>query len=67
MIIEVCDLCKKPVYDLDKTEVIVKDYKGSTFEFGFVFPAKRRFKGVICDDCLELLRDSVKKEEDAND
>lgn len=67
MIVEVCDLCKKPVKDLYKTQVIIKDYKGCEIEYGFAFPAKRRFKGVICDDCLELLIDSVKKEEDAND
>ena len=56
MKIEVCDLCYKRVYDLTKTEVLIKDHKGISFsEFG-AFPSKRTFRGVICDECLGLLR-----------
>lgn len=56
MIIEVCDLCNNRVHELNKTEVIIKDYKGLTFDFNMAFPARRRFKGLICDECLNLLR-----------
>lgn len=57
MVIELCDLCGDRVYELNKTEVIIKDYKGVDFDFCMVFPAKRKFKGVICDDCLRLLKE----------
>lgn len=57
MMIEVCDLCKKPVNDLNKTEVIIKDYKGLRYGLG-VYPDKRKIKGVICDNCLDKLRDN---------
>jgi hypothetical protein len=65
MLIEVCDICKRPVNTINKTEVIIQDFKGMTFELDGVFPAKRKFKGVICNKCLDLLRDSnsEKKEE----
>lgn len=56
MKVEICDLCKKVVNELDYTKVIIKDYKGITFDFGMAFPDKRKFEGVICDDCLSLLR-----------
>lgn len=58
MMIEVCDLCKKPVNDLNKTEVIIKDYKGVRYgSFGLgAYPEKRKIKGVICDDCLDKLK-----------
>ena len=37
MKIEVCDLCHIPVNDLNKTEIIIKDYKGVSFgPFGVV-------------------------------
>lgn len=58
MVIEVCDLCKHPVSSVNKTEVIIQDFKGMTFELDGVFPAKRKFKGVICDKCLDTLRNS---------
>lgn len=62
MMIEVCDLCKKPVNDLNKTEVIIKDYKGMEYcSYGdYVGPIrkKRKIKGVICDNCLDKLRDN---------
>lgn len=67
MLIEVCNLCNRKVSDFNKTEVIIKDHNGVEFDLGYIFRAKRRFKGVICDDCLELLRGSEKKEEPAND
>lgn len=57
MIIEVCDLCKKEVKDDNKTEVIIKDYKGVWVDgMGYRQPAKRKYKAVICDDCLNKLR-----------
>ena len=58
MKIKVCDLCHIPVNDLNKTEVIIKDYKGVSFgPFGVgTYPEKRKMKGVICDDCLNKLR-----------
>ena len=56
MKIEVCDLCEKRVDELNSTKVIIKDYKGIAFDFGMAFPDKRKFEGVICDDCLNLLR-----------
>lgn len=68
MIIEVCDLCKNEVHGIDKIEVIIKDHKGLEFDmFGYAFPAKRRYKAVICEDCLERLRNPEKKEENTND
>ena len=56
MKIEICNLCEKRVDKLNSTKVIIKDYKGITFDFDMAFPDKRKFKGVICDDCLSLLR-----------
>lgn len=57
MIIEVCDLCKKEVEESNKTEVIIKDYKGVWIDgMGYPQPAKRKYKAVICDDCLNKLR-----------
>lgn len=59
MMIEVCDLCKKPVGNLNKTKVIIRDYKGVHIsDCGFTTPDERKFKGVICDDCLDKLRSS---------
>ena len=67
MLIEVCNLCKREVSSLCKTDVIIKDHKGLEFDIcGYALPAKRRFKGVICDDCLNLLRGYEEKEEDPN-
>ena len=58
MIVELCDLCKKnKVNESNKTEVIIKDCKGVEISaYGFPMPAKRKFKAVICDDCLNKLR-----------
>ena len=56
MMIEVCDLCKKPVDEFNKTAVIIKDYKGVEYLPYGEFPKKRKIKGVICDDCLDKLR-----------
>lgn len=57
MMIEVCNLCKKPVNDLNKTEVIIKDYKGMEYcSYGNYIGKKRKIKGVICDNCLDKLR-----------
>lgn len=61
MKIEICDLCEKRVDELNSTKVIIKDYKGITFDFGMAFPDKRKFEGVICDDCLDLLRKNTSK------
>ena len=63
MIIEVCNLCHKKVNEMNKTTVIIKDYKGMEFDLNGVWPAKRKFEGVICDDCLKRLRDGAKEEE----
>ena len=62
MKIEVCNLCYTPVCDLTKTEVIIKDHKAITFDWFGVSPARRKFRGVICDKCLGLLRSKGKKE-----
>lgn len=61
MKIEICNLCEKRVDELNSTKVIIKDYKGIDFDFGMAFPDKRKFEGVICDDCLDLLRNKVSK------
>lgn len=61
MKIEVCDLCEKKLGELNRTEVIIKDYKGMTFENRTAFQEKRKFKAVICDDCLSLLREKHKQ------
>lgn len=57
MKVEICDLCEKRVNELNCTKIIIKDYKGITFDFNTAFPNKRKFEGVICDDCLNLLRE----------
>lgn len=58
MKIEVCDLCGRRVNNLNSTNVIIKDYKGvKRGVFGTLFPTSRKFRGVICDGCLELLRE----------
>lgn len=56
MKVELCNLCEKRVNELNSTRVIIKDYKGITFDFDVALPDKRKFEGVICDDCLNLLR-----------
>lgn len=56
MIVEVCDLCEKKVSETNKTIVTIEDCKGVTFDFGGPFPNKRKFKGVICDECLNILK-----------
>ena len=61
MKIEICDLCEKKLGELNRTEVIIKDYKGMTFEYGVAHQVKRKFKGTICDDCLTLLREKHKQ------
>lgn len=61
MKIEVCNLCEKRVDELNSTKVIIKDYKGITFDFGMAFPDKRKCEGVICDDRLDLLREKENK------
>ena len=61
MKIEICNLCEKRVDELNSTKVIIKDYKGIDFDFGMAFPDKRKFEGVICDDCLSLLRKNTSK------
>lgn len=63
MIIEVCNLCKNEICNYNKTEVIIKDYKGLEFDgCGYPQRGKRKFKGVICDDCLNKLRGIEKSE-----
>lgn len=58
MLIEVCDLCGNQVSSTNKTEIIIKDNKGlHVDEYGHPWPCKRRFKGVICDDCLQFLKE----------
>ena len=61
MKIEVCDLCEKKLGELNRTEVIIKDYKGMTFMCRTALPEKRKFKAVICDNCLNLLREKHKQ------
>lgn len=57
MFIEVCDLCKKEVEESNKIEVTIKDYKGVWVDgMGYRQPAKRKYKAVICDNCLKILR-----------
>ena len=60
MKVELCDFCEKRVNGLNSTKVIIQDYNGITFDIGGAFPCKRKFKGVICDDCLKLLKDKAK-------
>jgi hypothetical protein len=62
MTVELCDLCQKRVGILDKTEVVIKDHKGLHIdEWGHAWPDKRKFKAVICDDCLKLLKGNKKE------
>ena len=64
MTVELCDLCSERVNDWNKTEVIIKDHKGLSFdEWGNAWPCKRKFKGVICDDCLKFLKARRKEKE----
>ena len=57
MTIEVCDLCNERVYGLNKTEIIIKDNKGLSFDdYGCAWPSKRKYKAIICDDCLHMLK-----------
>lgn len=56
MKIEVCDICRKSVGEFNRTEVILKDYNGATFDFGMIHRAKRKWKGIICESCLAMLR-----------
>jgi len=57
MKIEVCDICHKLVGEFNRTEVMLKDYNGVTFDFfGMVNREKRKWKGIICDSCLKTLR-----------
>lgn len=56
MKIDVCDICHKPVGEFDRTEVKLMDYNGMTFDFGMAHREKRKWKGIICDKCLALLR-----------
>lgn len=57
MFIEVCDLCRKEINENNKTEVIIKDYKGVWVDgMGYRQPAKRKCKAVICDNCLDKLK-----------
>lgn len=58
MKVELCDLCEKRVDELNSTKVIIKDYKGITCDYNTAFPSKQEFEGVICDDCLNLLREN---------
>ena len=61
MLIEVCDLCGKEVKELNKTEVIIKDHKGVEMGcYGFPMPAKRKYKAVICDNCLKAIKGESK-------
>ena len=63
MFIEVCDLCKQKVNESNKTKVIIKDHKGLMWDgFGYMCGAKRKYKAVICDDCLSVLRGEKKLE-----
>lgn len=56
MKVEVCDICHKEVGEFNRTEVIIKDYNGMIFDFGMTHREKRKWKGVICDRCLSMLR-----------
>jgi hypothetical protein len=67
MYIEVCDLCKKRVDEDNKTEIIIKDHKGITFKLGFPHSTNRKFKGVICNNCLNLLRTKTNPNEQKNE
>ena len=58
MIVELCDLCGNQVSENNKTEIIIKDCKGLYIdEYGHPWSCKRKLKGVICDDCLQLLKE----------
>ena len=62
MKIEVCDLCGRKVDEYNRTKVIIKDYNGRMYDGTNAFLAKRKFSGVICDDCLELLKERKHKQ-----
>ena len=47
MIVEVCDLCEKQVIETNKTVVTIEECK---------FLTKRKFRGIICNDCLNILK-----------
>lgn len=64
MIKELCDICLQPVGEIDSTRIVLKDYKGLSFgSFGEAEPSKRKWKGVICDKCLEAFRNKAGEQE----
>ena len=67
MIIEVCDFCGSSVNEDNKTEVIVKDHKGlHIYGYGEACRAKRRYKAVICDECLRAISEKRFKTKNEN-
>lgn len=61
MKIEICDLCGKKIDEYKHTKVIIKERNGKKYDvFGIL--VERKFKGVICDDCLKLLKDKKHKQ-----
>ena len=62
MKIEVCDLCGREVDEYNRTKVIIKEYKGTRYDGISVYPVKRKISGVICNDCLELLKERKHKQ-----
>ena len=55
MKIEVCDLCECRVDKYNSTRVTIKDYKALLYtEYGSK-AVPRKWKGVICDNCLNQI------------
>ena len=60
MIKECCDICHKETNDRNRTKITLKDYKGVAFDTIW-YPIKRKWKGIICDDCLNKFREGENK------
>lgn len=55
MKIEVCDLCECVVNKFNSTRVTIKDYKTYVYAGYGSEVVPRKWKGVICDNCLNQI------------
>lgn len=55
MKIEICDLCECRVDKHNSTKVIIKDYKTHVYTDYGSEAIPRKWKGVICDKCLNQI------------
>ena len=61
-----CDLCDRDMSkDENATKVTWEDNEGVEFDYHGIFRRPRKFEAVICDNCLEFLRNKVKTSENS--